>query len=71
MLVFVNKKMLMPIHPVYFLRSLLFPYRGGMAWALSSLCKTDQADFMDRMSFLPSHFMEEIISNTETLSANT
>ena len=39
--------------------------------ALSSTFKTDQADFTDWMSFLPSNFIEEISSNTEALNANT
>ena len=37
-------------------------------WALSSACKTDQTDFIDRMSFLPSNLIEEISTDTEPLA---
>ena len=38
--------------------------------ALSFECKTDQADFIDWMSFLPSNLMEEFNPTPEALSAN-
>ena len=56
---------------VRFLRPLLFPYGEVRTLALSSACKTDQADFADLMSFLPSNLLEKISPNTEALSANT
>ena len=43
-----------------FLCPLLFPCRGGRKQDLSSVSKTDQADFTDWMFFLPSNLMEEI-----------
>ena len=52
---------------VLVLRLLLSPYRGDRMQALSSTCKTDQADFTDWMSFLTSNLMEEISVNTEPL----
>ena len=51
-------------------RSLLFPHRVGRTEALSSACKTDQADFTDWMSFLTSNLIKEI-NPTEVLSKNT
>ena len=38
---------------------------------LSSACKTDQANFSEWMSFLPSIFMKETSPKTEALGANT
>ena len=38
----------------FVLPPLLFLCRGGIVWALSSACKTDQVDFTDWMSFLNS-----------------
>ena len=51
--------------------SFIIPYRGGRKLALISVWKTDQADFTDWISFLPSNLMEEISSNTEALNVNT
>ena len=53
------------------LRHLLFLYREGGTPALNSACKTDRADLIDWMSFLPSHLMEEMNSNTKVDNANT
>ena len=39
--------------------------------ALSSACKTDQADFTYWMSFLQFNLMEEISPTTESLSVNS
>ena len=52
--------------------SFLIPlyFTGGRAQALSFECKTDYADFTNRMSFLLSNFIQEIIPNPEALSAN-
>ena len=44
--------------------------RGGKTWNLCFECKTDEADFIDWMSFLPTNLMEEISPNPEALSAN-
>ena len=54
-----------------FLCPLLFPCREGRKQALSSVSKSDQADFTDWVFYLPSNHMEEISPNTETLNANT
>ena len=56
---------------VFVLDTLLFLSRGIRMWALSSECKTVQADFTDWMSFLSSSLVEEIISNSEALNTNT
>ena len=48
---------------VHVLRSLLFPTIRCRTWALSSECKTDQAHFIDWMSFLQSNLMEDIGPN--------
>lgn len=58
------------------LLSLLTPgetpsYREGKMPALSSACKTDQADTSDWLYFPTSNLMEEISCNTKALSANT
>ena len=53
---------------VFILHPLLFPYRGARTWVLSSPCKTDWADFIDWMSFLPSNLIEEINHDAEPLS---
>ena len=45
----------------------LFPSKGFRTRTLSSTYKTEEAY---RMSFLPSHLMEEISPNTEALIAN-
>ena len=47
---------------------LLFPSKRGRTRVLSSECKTDQADFPDWMSFLPSNLMEEINPIPEALT---
>ena len=52
------------------LTSFIVPYRRGRTQALTSACKTDQADFTYWMSFVPSNLMEEISSNTEALRVN-
>ena len=39
----------------FFVLRPLFPYGGGRTWALSSVYKTDQAEFTDWMPFLPSN----------------
>ena len=41
-----------------------------MTWALSSECKVDQVEILDRM-FLLSNHMEKISPNRKTLIANT
>ena len=46
----------------------LFPSKRGRTRVLSSECKTDQADFPDWMSFLPSNLMEEINPIREALT---
>ena len=38
---------------------------------LSSSSKTDRADFIDLMSFLPSNLLEEINPNKDALSVKT
>ena len=43
----------------------------SMTRALSSTCKTEQADLTIWMSFLPSNPMEKISPNTEALNVNT
>ena len=55
---------------VFILRPLLFPSRGSKTRLFSSASKTDQADFTDRMFFLPSNLMEEIIPNTDAPNTN-
>ena len=50
---------------------LLLNEGGSWTSALSSGCKTDRVDFINRMSFLPSNLIEEISPNTEALIANT
>ena len=52
------------------LQIFLFPSRGFMTWALSSECKVDQVEILDRM-FLSSNLMEKISPNRKTLIANT
>ena len=47
------------------------PVEGVGRRLLSSACKSDQVDFTDRMSFLPSHLMEEISANTEAFNAKS
>ena len=49
----------------------LFSYKGVRTPALSSPCKTNQADFTGCMSALPSNPKEEIHSNIEALRTNT
>ena len=44
---------------------------GYVLKGLNSTCKTDQADFTEYMSFLPSNLVEEISPDQEALSANT
>ena len=56
---------------VFILHFLLFPYGGSRKQALSSACKTDQADFTDSMFFLIFNFMEETSLNTKALSTLT
>ena len=51
--------------------SFIIPCRGGWMRTLSSARKTDQANFTDWMSILPSNLTEEISPNTEALRANT
>ena len=46
----------------------LFPSKRGRTRVLSSECKTDQVDFPDWMSFLPSNLMEEINPIREALT---
>lgn len=55
----------------FVLRPLLFSSRGDETFLLSSECKTEQANFTDRMSFLLSNLMEEIITSPEALCTNT
>ena len=52
------------------LQIFLFPFSGFMTWALSSECKVDQVEILDRM-FLLSNHMEKISPNRKTLIANT
>ena len=40
-------------------------------WGLRPVCKTNQADFTDWISFLPCNIMEEIHTNPESLFTNT
>ena len=47
------------------------PITGVVARALSSVCKTDRANFTDWMPFLPSNIMEQISPNTVALSVST
>ena len=56
---------------VFILRLSLFPYKGVRVRVLSSAFKTDQADFSDWMSFLPSNLMKEVSAKTVALNANT
>ena len=55
---------------VFVSRPLLFPYRGGRMQALSIACKTDQDEFTDWMSILPSNLMEEISPDAKPLNIN-
>lgn len=55
----------------FILLSLLFPYRGGRLWALSSESKIDQVDGTDWMTFLSSNIMKEVSPNPGALSTNT
>ena len=55
---------------LFFLRSLLFPSRGGRTWILYCECKVGQTDLGDSMSFLLFNLFEEFNSNPEALSAN-
>ena len=50
---------------------LLFHYKRGYTQALCCACKTDQADFIDWMSFLPHNFVENISPNTEAISGKS
>ena len=54
---------------MFVLCPLLFPYREGNEW--NSACKTDQTNFTDWMSFLPSNLIEEIGPKTEDIGTNT
>ena len=49
---------------VFVLRPVLLSYRGDRTRAISSACKSDQADFTDWMSFLTSNPMEGISPNS-------
>ena len=53
-----------------FLLPVLFPYKGGGMWDLSSACETDWADFTDWMFFLSSNLTEEVRPNTVAITAN-
>ena len=44
--------------------SFCYSARGGRSRFLSSACKTEQADFIDWMSFLPTNPKEETSPNT-------
>ena len=55
---------------MFVLRPLLFPIGGGGTRASNSFCKTERADFTDRMSFLASKLKEKISPNIEALSVN-
>lgn len=54
---------------MFVLCPLLFPYREGNE--RNSACKTDQTNFTDWMSFLPSNLIEEIGPKTEDIGTNT
>ena len=54
---------------VFVLHPLVWPYRRSETRVLSSVSKTDQANFTDWMSW--SNLMEKISTNTDALSANT
>ena len=56
---------------VFVLHPSSFPYKGDRTRAISSECKTDQADFKDWMSSLPSNLTKEISPNAEVFSAST
>ena len=51
--------------------SMVFIKKTLSVCAFNFECRIDPADFTDRMSFLPSNFMEEISPNPEALNANT
>ena len=58
----------------FVLLPVIFPYRGGRMWALSSESKIDHADITFNILhyiFLSFNFMEEISPNSETRSTNT